>query len=69
MALIVKLGTLLQLARSLDISETQPVQELHIHYSESTYTLNLQLVCALEPLLELKEILRGSQRFRENVGN
>ncbi|RTE09242.1 Ppx/GppA family phosphatase [Paenibacillus whitsoniae] len=54
LSLIVKLGILLKTAIALDISETQPVQELRV--AKSGNLLTLHLVCTHDVGLELKEL-------------
>ncbi|WNR43346.1 Ppx/GppA family phosphatase [Paenibacillus roseipurpureus] len=62
-ALIVKLGTLLSVARALDISETQPVKEIRLHFKEST--LMLHMICEYDPQLELRELSTVTKDFEK----
>jgi exopolyphosphatase/guanosine-5'-triphosphate,3'-diphosphate pyrophosphatase len=65
-ALIVRLGTLLQLAIALDRSETQPVEQLtaHVHRKD----LNLSLTCSQVPYVELRECESISKDFQKVWG-
>ncbi|TXK84213.1 Ppx/GppA family phosphatase [Paenibacillus sp. N3.4] len=61
--LIIKLGTLLNLAIAMDYSETQPVQELQL--TLSSMTLTLKLLCIHNPVLELKELAVRNKDFEK----
>ncbi|MEW9698321.1 Ppx/GppA family phosphatase [Paenibacillus sp. SI8] len=62
--LIIELGTLLQLAIAMDLSETQPVQ--HLDMMQNNTTLAVKLLCAHNPVLEMKEIANRSKDFEKS---
>lgn len=64
--LVGRLGTLLQLAISLDRSETQPVTELRATLDQQD--LSIHWTCRHEPTIELGEIARISGEFRKIWG-
>ncbi|MDR6552923.1 Ppx/GppA phosphatase family protein [Paenibacillus qinlingensis] len=59
--LIVKLGAILKLAMALDMSETQPIQELTILRKGNA--MNLHMRCVHNPYLELKEFHAFTKDF------
>lgn len=64
--LIVRLGTLLQLAVALDRSETQPVRRLSALAGASG--LDLLLECNHSPLIEMRELDATIKDFKKNWG-
>jgi exopolyphosphatase/guanosine-5'-triphosphate,3'-diphosphate pyrophosphatase len=66
LTLIVKLGALLKLAISMDFSETQSIQELHIKHSRSA--MNIKLLSKNHPYHELHEISAYAKDFEKIWG-
>jgi exopolyphosphatase/guanosine-5'-triphosphate,3'-diphosphate pyrophosphatase len=64
--LAVKLGTILQLAVSLDVSETQPITDIEAVLTESS--LELHLLAKQAPDLELKKSKELLKDIRKSWG-
>ncbi|MEB3100533.1 Ppx/GppA phosphatase family protein [Ferviditalea candida] len=63
---IVLLGTLLQLARALDRSETQPV--VHLEAAKKNEVLELRIQARHSPAVEMREIASLSSLFKKEWG-
>jgi exopolyphosphatase / guanosine-5'-triphosphate,3'-diphosphate pyrophosphatase len=65
-SLVIRLGTLLQLAVGLDRSETQPIRKLTALSNNSEIRLHLE--CSHSPLIEFKEISTLAKDFKKVWG-
>lgn len=65
--LIIKLGAILKLAIAMDVSETQPIQEV-ISIQRSETSISFKLLCGHNPYLELRELTAFSKDFEKIWG-